>query len=187
MIVARATACLKLLVVTGALTIPAMHAQAAIELMDRIELPGSTGRLDHLAIDIQGRRLFVAALGADAVEVVDTQERKRVLRLRGREPQGLAYLPSVEHLLIANGGNGSIDVFVGGQRKGGLADLPDVDNLRLDAKPACSTPATAMAWLWWIRSTCASSIGSHCLATPSRSNWRPTAPRSTSTYRADDA
>ena len=134
MIVARATACLKLLVVTGALTIPALNAQAAIELVDRIELPGSTGRLDHLAIDVQGGRLFVAALGADAVEVVDPQQRKRVLRLRGREPQGLAYLPSVEHLLIANGGNGSIDVFVGGQRKGGLADLPDVDNLRLDGK-----------------------------------------------------
>ncbi|HEU5293869.1 MAG TPA: hypothetical protein VFU71_03675, partial [Burkholderiaceae bacterium] len=84
-------------VAAAALAIPSMLAQAAIELVDRIELPDSKGRLDHLAIDIQGSRLFVAALGADAIEVVDPKERKRVLRLRGRDPQGLAYLPAAQH------------------------------------------------------------------------------------------
>jgi len=134
MIVAKFSELLRSVGVAAALTIFPMLAKAAIELVDRIELPESKGRLDHLAIDIQGSRLFVAALGADAIEVIDPKERKRVLRLRGREPQGLAYWPSAQHLLIANGGSGTIDAFAGDLRKGALADLPDVDNLRLDGK-----------------------------------------------------
>ncbi len=116
MIVAKVGEFLKSVAAAAAFAMTPMLAQAAMELVDRIELPESKGRLDHLAIDIQGSRLFVAALGADAIEVVDPKERKRVLRLRGREPQGLAYLPSVQHVLIANGGSGSIDAFAGDRR-----------------------------------------------------------------------
>ena len=36
-----------------------------------IELPGVEGRIDHLAVDVQARRLYVAALGNDTVEVID--------------------------------------------------------------------------------------------------------------------
>ena len=125
-------ALLRLFVAAAVLALLPVWSQAAIELVDRIELPDTTGRLDHLAVDLQGGRLFVAALGADAIEVVDTKERKRSLHLPGREPQGLAYLPSAQQLLVANGGSGSIDVFVADKRKGGLAGLRDVDNLRLD-------------------------------------------------------
>ena len=37
----------------------------------RIELPGVSGRLDHLAIDSEGRRVYIAALGADKGESED--------------------------------------------------------------------------------------------------------------------
>jgi len=36
-----------------------------------IPLDGVEGRIDHLGLDAKGRRLFVAALGNDTVEVVD--------------------------------------------------------------------------------------------------------------------
>jgi hypothetical protein len=36
-----------------------------------IPLEGVEGRIDHLGLDAKGRRLFVAALGNDTVEVVD--------------------------------------------------------------------------------------------------------------------
>src|SRR5262245_27519674 len=132
MVIARVSGFLKPVVAAVALAALPVLARAALELVDRIELPESKGLLVHLAIDVEGSRLFVAALAADAIEVIDPKARKRVLRLRGREPQGLAYLPSAQHLLIANGGSGTIEAFVGDLRKGGLADLPDVDNLRLD-------------------------------------------------------
>ena len=125
---------MKSLVVSAALSVVlSMPAHAQIQLSDRIELPGSAGRLDHLAIDVQDHRLFVAALGAGAVEVIDLRERKQALRLPAREPQGLAWLTSAQRLLVANGGSGRIDAFAGGQRTGALGDLPDVDNLRIDA------------------------------------------------------
>ena len=53
----------------------------------RIELPGVHGRLDHLAIDAEGQRVFIAALAAGKVEVVDLHRGRRVAELGGvREP-----------------------------------------------------------------------------------------------------
>src|SRR5262252_1412766 len=75
MVIARVSGLLKRVVAAAALAIPPMLAQAVLELVDRIELAESKGRLDHLAIDSQGSRLFIAALGADAIEVVDRQGR----------------------------------------------------------------------------------------------------------------
>jgi chromate transporter len=42
-----------------------------LRLVQTIPLPGVQGRIDHLAVDVAGQRLFVAALGNNTVEVVD--------------------------------------------------------------------------------------------------------------------
>ena len=98
-----------------------------------IALPGVEGRLDHLAIDPDSRRLFVAALGADRVEVIDLAGAKRIASLeRLAEPQGLAYLARQRRLLVANGRAGSVDVFDGDQRAAHIVGLEDADNIRLD-------------------------------------------------------
>src|SRR5512135_1762607 len=77
---------------------------AGVSFAGRIELPGTHGRLDHLAIDLEGGRLFVAALGDDAIEVIDLKAGKRIARLEGRrEPQGLAFIAGARQLLFANG------------------------------------------------------------------------------------
>jgi hypothetical protein len=42
------------------------HAQpdsALLTLEEEIALPGVEGRIDHFAVDVPGKRLFVAALG----------------------------------------------------------------------------------------------------------------------------
>jgi len=53
-----------------------------------IELPAGRGRIDHLAADVEGGRLFVAAPGADSLEVVDLQTGQRVDRIRSlHEPR----------------------------------------------------------------------------------------------------
>lgn len=107
--------------------------KAGIRLERRIDLPGTSGRLDHLAIDLEHRRLYVAALGGDAVEVIDLDGGRRLARLEGRhEPQGLAYLPAERRLFVANGAGGNVEVFREERREAAIPDLPDADNLRLD-------------------------------------------------------
>src|SRR2546425_2357977 len=77
-----------------------------LRLIQTIPLPGVEGRIDHLAVDLAGRRLFVAALGNNTVEVVDLKKGERVQSLAGfKEPQGLAYLPDTKTIAEANGGD----------------------------------------------------------------------------------
>src|SRR5512140_2787669 len=69
----------------------------------KIPLTGVSGRIDHLAYDTAGHRLFVAALGNNSVEVVDMNTRRRLHSIRGlREPQGVQYLPSLGKLVVAS-------------------------------------------------------------------------------------
>ena len=68
--------------------------EAGLELVATIPMPGVKGRIDHLAIDPKGHRLFVAALGNNTVEVLDVERNRHEKSLPGfREPQGVLYLP----------------------------------------------------------------------------------------------
>lgn len=48
-----------------------------------IPLPGVEGRIDHLAADVDGKRVFVAALGNGTVEVADVARGGRTGRIEG--------------------------------------------------------------------------------------------------------
>src|SRR4051812_5730811 len=101
-----------------------------------IPLTGVEGRIDHLAVDIAGKRLFVAALGNNTVEVIDLEQNKRIRSITGLdEPQGIAYIPSRNQLFVANGGDGTLRVF-DGSTFAVLATVKtagDADNVRYDA------------------------------------------------------
>jgi hypothetical protein len=69
-----------------------------------VALPGVDGRIDHLAADLDGKRLFVAALGNHSVEVIDLAAGKAVHRLMGfSEPQGVLFLAGSGQLMITDG------------------------------------------------------------------------------------
>src|SRR5438045_6849335 len=75
-----------------------------LALVGSIELPRVGGRIDHLAFDSAGQRLFVAALGNNTVEVLDVKEGRHVKSLPGfREPQGIAVVPDAKVVAVANG------------------------------------------------------------------------------------
>ena len=101
-----------------------------------IPLPSVHGRIDHMAADPNGGRLFVAALGNKTLEVIDWNSGKTVKSIAGLdEPQGIVYRPESNRLYVATGGDGSVRVFEGSsfmlQQTIKLGD--DADNLRFDA------------------------------------------------------
>src|SRR5947207_15793225 len=64
-----------------------------------IPLTGVQGRIDHLAADAHGQRLFVAALDNNTVEVIDLRAGRVANHLTGlREPQGIAFAPETNRL-----------------------------------------------------------------------------------------
>ncbi len=112
--------------------------KAPLRLEVSIPLPISAGRIDHLALDPEGRKLFVAALANGTVEVVDLAAAKAIHTIRGlTEPQGILFIPGARVLAVASGGeDGSLRLYDGDrfQPRATLGPRPDADNLRHDPK-----------------------------------------------------
>ena len=109
---------------------------APLELVATIAMPGVKGRIDHFAVDLKGHRLFVAALGNDTVEVIDTAANRHAKSLTGfGEPQGIAYAPEHDRVYVANGTANRVDVLDGRslQPLKRIERMDDADNVRYDA------------------------------------------------------
>ena len=110
-------------------------AAPALVLERTIPLAGVAGRIDHMAIDLARRRLFIAELGNGSVDVVDLATGRAIHRIAGlKEPQGVGYAPAADVLAVASAGDGSVRLFRGGDFSPiGAVDLgDDADNVRLD-------------------------------------------------------
>src|SRR5467141_2543603 len=87
---------------------------ALLRLVQTIPMPNVKGRIDHMDVDVKGKRLFVAGLENGSVEVVDLQAGKRVKSIPGfQEPQGIAYVESLNKVFVASGDDGMLRVFRG--------------------------------------------------------------------------
>jgi DNA-binding beta-propeller fold protein YncE len=108
----------------------------SLRMVQTIPLPHVEGRIDHLAVDLKGQRLFIAALGNNTVEVLDLRAGNRIRSITGlHEPQGIGFIPEFNKLFVANGKNGACDVFDGSSlgRVKGIKLSDDADNIRYDA------------------------------------------------------
>jgi DNA-binding beta-propeller fold protein YncE len=103
-----------------------------------IPLPGVKGRIDHLGLDVEGMRLYVAALGNNTVEVIDLAEGKQVRSVAGlKKPTGIRVLPGSRNVVVASGNDGKVRVYSPGLQLVGIVDgLDDADNVRLDPEGA---------------------------------------------------
>jgi DNA-binding beta-propeller fold protein YncE len=102
-----------------------------------VPLPSVQGRIDHLAVDVAARRLYVAALGNNSLEVVDLASGRLAKSVAGlHEPQGIGVLPGTGQVIVANGQGTGIEFRAGEDfhviRSVTLGD--DADNVRVDAK-----------------------------------------------------
>jgi DNA-binding beta-propeller fold protein YncE len=115
---------------------PACAGQALV-LERKIPLPNVDGRIDHMALDSQRQRLFVAELGNGTLDVVDIQGGKLLHRFFGlREPQGVAYVPGADLIAVAEAEGGLVRFFGATDflPRGSLQLKDDADNIRLDAR-----------------------------------------------------
>jgi len=129
-----------LVLLTGLMTLqPTRFTRAdpaALAPAGTIAMPDVAGRIDHLAIDVAGERLFVAALGNDTVEVIDLRAERRSARVEHlQEPQGVGYVPDPKRLFVANGRGGRVDIFDASTLRavGRVDGLDDADNVRYDS------------------------------------------------------
>jgi len=119
------------------LVLPAgLPAADVLEPAATISLTSVKGRIDHFGVDLKQRRLFVAALGNDTLEVVDVKSGRRERSVDGfGEPQGVLYLPEFNRVYVANGSANRVDILDGTSlaRIKGVERLNDADNVRYDA------------------------------------------------------
>ena len=111
-------------------------AQSPFRLIATIAMPGVGGRIDHLTLDPGRQRLFVAALGNDSVEVVDTSKNLHLKSLPGfHEPQGIIVVPDLTAVAVANGGSGTLQLLDAASlaTRWTINIGGDADNVRYDA------------------------------------------------------
>jgi DNA-binding beta-propeller fold protein YncE len=114
----------------------AAQSRPPLELKQTIALRGVEGRIDHLAYDPAGERLFVCALGNNTVEVVDLRKGERMHSItRLGSPQGILYIRDPDRLFVANDKGGILKIYDAGSFHQ-IAELDfkdDADNVRYDA------------------------------------------------------
>jgi YVTN family beta-propeller protein len=119
--------------------IPGCNAQSqtnSLQLIKTIPLPNISGRIDHLSFDSKNNFVFVAALGNNTVEIVDLKNEKVIHSIKNlHEPQGVAFIPANNALVVANGDNGDCDVFNTAkfQKINSIHLSDDADNVRYNA------------------------------------------------------
>jgi hypothetical protein len=100
--------------------------RSPLKLTQKIPLPNVKGRIDHMDVDVAGKRLFVAGLENDTLEVVDLKAGKRARSVSGvKTPQGVAYIPALNKVFVANENDDTLKVF-----RGDTLNL--LDKIRLD-------------------------------------------------------
>jgi DNA-binding beta-propeller fold protein YncE len=113
----------------------AQAQDAALTLDKTIPMPKVEGRIDHMAADVAGQRLFVAALENNTLEVLDLKAGKTIQSLSGfAEPQGIAYVPEFNRVFVANGQDGTCRI-LDAQTLKTISSVPcgdDADNVRYD-------------------------------------------------------
>ena len=111
----------------------AAHSQAEgkqpLRLIQTIAIPNVKGRLDHMEVDVNGKRLFVAGLEQGTFEVSDLKTGKWQHSIPGfKKPQGAVYVHKLNKLFLASGDDAMVRVFRGDS-------LQLLDSIQLEPGP----------------------------------------------------
>src|ERR1700730_5047726 len=107
------TVCCAALFAGSAVRTSAQDKQA-LKLVRTISLPAVTGRLDHMGVDLEKKRLFVAAVSNNTLEVVDLTGGKVIKSLNGiKDTQDALFLGGDFNKLYVSSLDGHVRVFQG--------------------------------------------------------------------------
>lgn len=107
-------------------------------VLDRIiPMPSVHGRADHMTVDVKQDRIFSAIYGNDSVDVLDVHRARETFTIHGglEEPQGVAFLPDLNRIVVTSDGGGTCTVFnaTSYARAGSISFGDDADQIRYDA------------------------------------------------------
>jgi hypothetical protein len=108
-----------------------------LKLSTRIPLPNVMGRMDHMAVDVDGQRVFATAFDNHTLEVIDLRAGKDVSSIPNlNQPQGAYYDVTGKRLFVASGGDGTAKIFNGTtlQLMQTVKLGQDADNVRFDTR-----------------------------------------------------
>jgi len=107
-----------------------------LELIQTIPMPGlHDGDFDHFAVDLQGRRLFLAAEENAVVEVFDLRTNKLIHTISDvKAPHSMVYRADLKKLFVVDGGAAEITIFDGSsyKRTGNVKLKVDCDSMAYD-------------------------------------------------------
>lgn len=128
-------ACLALLAIASAQEVPTADLPLVLDRI--IAVPGADGRFDHMAVDAKTGRVFASVYGNDTVAVVDVHRSRQIYTLHEglNEPQGVAYAPDMNRIVVSNSGDGTCRIFDGTtyQPIASVKFADDADQVRYDA------------------------------------------------------
>ncbi len=106
-------------------------------VLDRIiSVPGADGRFDHMAVDVKTGRAFASVYGNDTVAILDVHRSRQIYTIREglNEPQGVAFLPDLNRIVVSNSGDGTCRIFDGTtyQLLAAVKFSNDADQVRYD-------------------------------------------------------
>ncbi len=100
----------------------------------RIIPMSAKGRIDHMTVDPDTGRVFAAVYGDDTVDVLDVRRAREVAVIRGglSEPQGVAFVPEANRIVVSNCIGGACVFFDGTSysRIGEVSFGNDADQVR---------------------------------------------------------
>jgi DNA-binding beta-propeller fold protein YncE len=111
-------------------------AEPALELVEKIDLNGGAGRLDHFGIDVDHHRLFASNRGANSLDVIDLRTNKLVKQIPDQKKcRGIAYAANLDRIFVGDGEPGVCNIF-DGKTYELLKSLPitNADNVQFDPR-----------------------------------------------------
>src|SRR2546430_16310198 len=132
-----------LLIANSGLAFSQEGGKQPLRLVQTIPLPNVKGRIDHMDVDVKGKRLFVAGLENGTLEVVDLKAGKWTRSIPGfKAPQGIAYLPSLNKAFVASNDDGMARGF-----RGDTFELLDTIHLDLGPNRVAYDPHTGLLYV----------------------------------------
>jgi DNA-binding beta-propeller fold protein YncE len=108
-----------------------------LRLVQTIAMPNVKGRIDHMDVDLDGKRLFVAGIENGTMEVLDLNAGKWMRSISGfKTPTEMCYVRDLNKLFVASRDDGMIRVF-----RGDTLELIDSIKLELGVNRIVYDPA----------------------------------------------